>query len=208
MTQIKFPLDRDLCHLIEGDARAFRDFYDLWKDRVFIWCKRFIKDQHDREDVMSEVFVKIWQNIPHILNAEAPKAYIHRIVTFSCIRFLKKGRDGKTWSVEDLEAFVYDLQAYRDDVVEAEVYKELRKLMYQAIEGLPEQRKKVVLLLAQENLTPSEVSSMLNISRSTVYNHWAEATRVLRNLLKDKRLHFVMVLIAGVTLFFLKKYAL
>ena len=202
------PLDRDLSNLIEGDARAFREFYDQWKVRVFIWCKRFIKDQHDREDVMSEVFVKIWQHIPQILNAEAPKAYIHRIVIFTCIRFLRKGRDGNTWSVEDLETFVDDLQAYRDDVLEAEVYKELRKLMYQAIEGLPDQCKRVVLLLAQEDLTPSEVSSMLNISRSTVYNHWAAATRLLHNLLKDKRLHFVMVLIAGVTLFFLKKFSL
>jgi len=201
-------LDHDLSNLIEGDERAFRDFYDRWEDRIFIWCKKYIKDQQDTEDVMSRVFVKIWQNIPRILAADDPKAYIHSIAIFTCLSFLKSGKPGET-PVEDVETFADDLQAYRyrDDMLEAEVYREARKLLYQAMEGLPEKRKEVLRLIIQEDLTPSEVASLLKISPKTVHDHVTAGTRLLCNLLKDKRLHFMIPLTAGVAFFCLKKFA-
>jgi RNA polymerase sigma factor (sigma-70 family) len=93
-------------------------------------------------------------------------------------------------------------------MLESEVYKELRKLLYQAIEGLSEQRRKIILLHIQEDRTPAEIARILKISRKTVYDHLDEGTKLLRKLLKDKKLHIVMALMAGAIFLCFKKFAL
>jgi RNA polymerase sigma-70 factor (ECF subfamily) len=87
--------DSQLLKLIknpETSERGFRNLIEIYKERVYWHVRRMLIDHDDTDDVVQEVFIKVWKNIRKFKGDSEIYTWIYRIATNESIAFLKKKR--------------------------------------------------------------------------------------------------------------------
>ncbi|SKC95827.1 RNA polymerase sigma-70 factor, ECF subfamily [Chitinophaga ginsengisegetis] len=164
-----------------GDQRAFRLIFDAYSNRVFTYAFRYLKSKELSEEIVQEVFVKIWvkrDGLPEIGNFGGFIRTVTNNLTLDALR--KRALDYKTinegkhkWSDQD--------NATEEDIM----LKDSRAYMAMAIDQLPKQQKLVYQMCYIEGLKQKDVAKKLNISPLTVKVHLREAVKTLKAHLKD-----------------------
>lgn len=134
------------------------------------------------EDVVQEVFLKLWQNRAALSGVENPGGYIFRMAQNQAVTaFRKMARE--TLVLAELKDTVIKPLVNAEDALAA---RELETKVRQVIETLPPQQKLVYTLSREQGLKYDEIAEKLQISPGTVKNHMIQALRTLRNaLFKD-----------------------
>lgn len=165
-----------LIKLINNDPRAFHSFYDLFSPRVYGNILRMVKDSEIAQELLQNVFVKIWEK-RNLLDPEKPFAsYLFQIANNQVYdHFRKIALDKK------LDADIASLTNESYCHVEEEIiYKESNEIFLHAVEKLSPQRKQVFILCRIEGKSYNEVSSLLNISSSTISDHLLKSNRFIK----------------------------
>jgi RNA polymerase sigma-70 factor (family 1) len=165
-----------LQQLITGDAEAFRELYEFYQGRIFLFAYRFTKSKDAAEEVVQEVFVKLWEKREQINIEKNFSAYIIRVTKNLILDGLKKAASDKKVQ----ERILYHMKALRDTTAEELLHKELERLHKQAIDALSPQKRTVYLLSREEELTYEQIAERLGISRNTVRNQMASALQSIR----------------------------
>lgn len=163
-----------LVRLKAGDVDAFDYLYNSYKYALAGNLFRLLKSPDLVEEMLQELFVRVWEK-KHLINPDKSfKAYLHRIGTNlvnDYFRRLAKDRDL--------------IQSVWDNIAEVE-YPEALKLellkdkeLMRTIEALPAQRKLVFTLCKLEGKSYAEVSRLLQISESAVNDHISRAHRFI-----------------------------
>lgn len=172
----KYPEYELIRMLIGGDASAFAELYELYKDKVFAFAFALTKSGETAEEVVQEVFIRLWQKREQIDTGPSFNAYLKKITYNLVIDFFRKTKRDKTLQdklQEHLEALQ---QTHPDQLME----KQLQRIYQQAIEQLPAQKKKIYLLSREHELSYEEIARETGLSRNTVRNHMTEAIRQIR----------------------------
>jgi RNA polymerase sigma-70 factor (ECF subfamily) len=165
-----------LQQLIEGDAEAFRDIYELYQDKIFAFAYKLTKSKENADDIVQEVFIKLWQRREQIKVELNFGAYLKKMTQNQVYDFLKKVSRDRSLQ----EKIKQKLNALQNKTEEDLLAKELEKAYTEAIENLPQQRKLVYRLSREEDLSYDEIAERLNISRHTVHNQMVSAIRSIR----------------------------
>ena len=173
--------ERELFHrLLEGDEWAFSQIFYLYKDKLYGFLFNIVKSQTQAEDLVQDVFVKIWLNRKQLSEVESIGSFVFKMAHNHAIDFLRK------YSKESYNTFPHDLQhlfiADEADVFNDIVNDELRKRINEAILRLPPQQQKVYVLRKEQGYKHDEIAKELNLSVSTIRNH---LMRAMTNLRKD-----------------------
>lgn len=169
--------DALLIKLKNGDATAFEGIYNQYRSRIYSYALKLCKSTVIAEEIVQEVFIKIWQKREQ-LNPELHfGAYLKKITLNHVLNHLKKVAREK--SLQD-ELFNY-LSLIRNSAEDRLLEKELLKTYEEAIAQLPPQKKIIYQLSRNEELSHDEIAKKLNISKNTVKNHMVEATKFIRN---------------------------
>lgn len=171
------PEDNELLtRLKAGDQMAFSEIHDLYRKKIFLYAQSLCKFPDVSEEIVQEVFIKIWQKREQINTELNFGAYIKKITLNHVLNHLKKVAREK--ALQD-ELFVY-MQTLRNSTDESLLEKELLKSYNEAIAQLPAQKKLIYKMSRYEDLSHDEIAARLNISKNTVKNHMVEATRLIR----------------------------
>jgi RNA polymerase sigma-70 factor (ECF subfamily) len=171
------PHETELLHqLIQGDAEAFRQLYEHYQGRIFLFAYRFTKSKQAAEEIVQEVFVKLWEKREQINIEKNFSAYIIRVTRNLILDGLKKAAYDKKMQQQILR----HMKVLRDTSAEELLNKELERLHRQAIDSLSPQKKTIYLLSREEELTYEQIADRLGISRNTVRNHMADALQTIR----------------------------
>lgn len=137
----------------------------------------------DAEDVVEELFVRLWNRQQHFTDEGHLKAFLYRSTKNACLDFIKKTeRSGARNSFYASEVYENE-EGYLNEIIRAEVIREL----YQAIEDLPAQCNKVIKMSYVEGKSNQEIADELSLSLQTVKNHKARGLAILKsNLPTDK----------------------
>src|SRR5688572_9425919 len=92
--------DQDLYSLFE---KIFREHYDSLSNYAF----SILRSKDDAEDVVQDVFIKIWQKTPQVIETPQIKFYLITAVKNSCISFLRK--QGRHVFVQPEDAHLHTL---------------------------------------------------------------------------------------------------
>ncbi|HWW39933.1 RNA polymerase sigma-70 factor [Pedobacter sp.] len=175
---------KDLLNLIEQDGKeAFTAFYSSNFQKLIIISDRYVKNVHAAEEIVQDMFVKIWEEKELLLNVNAVKPYLYRSVVNASINFVNRQKNIEKHHLKIAE------NLSTEDIDLLDEQNELLVLLYKEIELLPVKCQEVFKLSRLEGLKYREIAVRLNISERTVENHMGHALRTLRArvLLKAQR---------------------
>lgn len=177
--------------LLKGDSDAFTS---LFKKYYAIHCAKaqyLLKSSYDAEEVVQEIFKKLWENhtnLPHVL---APAAYISQSVRNACLNRIKQ--NGKTFH-ENIEGKYF---AYEESTDASELLL-INNRIEKAISELPESCQAIFKLSRFEQKSYAQIAEQLQISPKTVENQISIALKRLRQNLADLLVIFFFIFLLGV----------
>jgi len=175
MVDLKKFSDAELLEQIQAENMlAFDTVYKIYHKRLFHFSNYILKSKEDAENIVHEVFMKLWENRMNIRNI---KSYIFGVAYNATISLIRKKAREKDF-LEYLKSLPADWEAPVNIDIE---YKELKERSMKIIDKLPDRQKEIYLLSRQDGLTYREISDKLNISVKTVENHLSRALKSIRS---------------------------
>lgn len=165
-----------LVRLRDGDEKAFIQVYNQYRSKIYTYAYTLVKSTDTAEEIVQQVFIKIWQKKDQINPDLSFSAYLKKITLNHVLNYLKKISREKTLQEQIYNVMETGSGRADDNLLE----KELRKIYADAIEQLPPQKKLIYQLSRTEELSHEEIALKLNISKNTVKNHMVEATKGIR----------------------------
>ena len=167
--------------LKKDDKSAVDELFSYYYHRLYHFSKSILKIETDIDDILQEVFVKIWLNRQKITNAETFNAYIFTITkneVLNLIRFNLKDHTFKD------ELYLHSVAEEYQPQNQLE-YNEIKTGIDRIVAGLPEKRQHVFILSRTEGLSNKEIAQQLNISEKTVEDHITHAIKHIKISMKD-----------------------
>lgn len=194
MAQYSQYSDEQLFQLLQdGGEKVFEIIYERYHKPVYAYLMGFLKDGTMVEELTHEVFMKIWEIRGQVQLHTSFSSYLFRICHNKAINALQKiAVDNKL-----RDRVLLHLQAQSSPEIPASgSLEEYDRLLEDALESLPPQRRKVFLLCREEGKTYDETAAQLGISRNTVKEHMVKAQKALRNFLDEKgEMAFILILL-------------
>ena len=175
--------------LIKGNKKSFDDLYYYYYPKLYAFSKTFLKVEDDINDILQEVFIKIWDNRKKIKNVETFNAWIFTIAKNSVVTYFRKKSREKDFGdrVKNISAGELVL----NDNLE---YKDMKVIVDKIVGQLPEKRRIIYKLSREEGLSNRDIAKKLEISIKTVEDHMLYSLRFLRkNYKKFEILSFLYI---------------
>ncbi|PTN07545.1 RNA polymerase sigma factor [Mangrovibacterium marinum] len=182
MSSENYHIDRALLdRLREGDRQAFKALFDKYGVRLYHFAFKYLREKEDAEDLLHEVFLKIWENRENLRSDSSFQSYLFTIA-YNNIRqrFLKKSREEKYIQVFAEEYMVSS--AKNEDDLDYHFF--LRKFN-ELIDLLPPRRKEIFVLRYKEEKKSGEIAEQLNISEQFVKKQLSIARRFVIDKMKE-----------------------
>ncbi len=180
-----------LTRLREGDYAAFNALYDRYKIRLIGSIFKLVKSEEMTKDILQDLFLKVWEMRESLNPEKSFRSYLFRICeNLVYDRYRKLARDKKMQ-----QHFTQFSQTWYKHVEETVVSKEVSTQIYEALESLPPQCKKVFILFKMEGKSYKEISKQLGISTSTVNNHLYKANQLLGTRFKQHALIYSIIVL-------------
>lgn len=166
--------------LISGDSKAYDFLMEFYYQSLCAYAQSLCYDHALAEDIVQNVFVKMWDKRKKINPDLSIKSYLYKSVYNEFIDQYRKNKP-----VIYLEKKYFEAIDLVVDI-EPEELEGLIKLMNIEIENLPSKCKEIFLMNKKEGLTHTEISEYLNISIKTVEGHITRAFKILTEKLGTK----------------------
>jgi len=165
-----------LKEIAKGNDKAFRTLYDASVDHISAYIFKLCKSPAATEEIVQEIFLKLWVNRAALADVEVPEAYIFTIARNKTIDYLRR-LARETRLINTLSAQLQQPDNNIDDKLNRE---ELQRIIEEALSQLSPQKNQVFRLSKQEGLSHDEIAARLDLSKSTVKNHLSETLKHIR----------------------------
>lgn len=166
---------------LEDDITSFEQLYRFLYGRLLKFSVYYVNDKQAAEDIVTEVFVKCWENrreSTHVLN---PESYFFIAVKNQSLKHLKKNSSVTFIDLVDAEDNLSADMHTPEYLIET---KELHRQLDKAIAGLAPQAATVFRLIKESGMKYKEVAELLDISPRTVQTQLFRAIAKLRVILQ------------------------
>src|SRR5687767_15918534 len=79
-----------VAQLVQGDATAFTEIYSLYQDKIFAFALRLVKDRAVAQDMVQEIFIKLWEKRALVKAELSFGAYLRKMAQNHLFNYLKK----------------------------------------------------------------------------------------------------------------------
>lgn len=170
--------------LVKGNESAFAALFQLHHQRIGSFVKHVVGDNPSVEELVQDIFMKLWVNRERLNEVENLSAYLYAIARNHMFTYLKKtGKElasRNEWAANSLSW----QDTYQNPVEEENLYKDL---LNNAVGQLSSQQRRVYLLSRDEGLTHAEIAEQLSISLETVKKHMVLALRNIRQQMIENK---------------------
>ncbi|HEY4784441.1 MAG TPA: RNA polymerase sigma-70 factor [Bacteroidales bacterium] len=172
----------------QKDVGTFEGYYKENYKSFFLMACKYLKDANQAEEIVNDVFLKIWEDGENIRIETSLKSYIYKAIINRCINALQKNK-------REL-AYQTDLTSVPDESYELRQIEEneLAVKLYAAIDQLPDQCRKVFEMSRFEEMKQQEIADKLGISIKTVKNHITIALKQLSKAVLNYLLPAMLIL--------------
>lgn len=177
----KPELEKTLLDLSEDHEQALEVLFDYYYPRLYRFSRSFLKLDEGIDDILQEVFIRIWENRKRIKNAETFNAYIFTISKNLLLNELRKH-----W--KDLKArdALLRKSVNEEFLLSKEVdFWELKSKVNEIMIQLPESHQEYFLLSRAEGLSHQAIAAKMGVSEKTVEYHISQAIKIIKERLKE-----------------------
>ncbi len=175
-----------------ADSGEFEKLFRLHYSKLCSYANLFLNDPDAAEDVVQEVFFKLWKSRDELVITTTIKSYLFRAVRNGCLNVIDHLSIRDAYKVANEE----DMQDNELRFIDEAIVSELEQRIKETIDRLPAERRKIFILSRFEGLKYKEIADRLNISVKTVENQMYQALKYLRENLVDY-LPLILVLFKG-----------
>ncbi len=170
--------------LKSDDHNAFRKLFELYSQPLFKFSLTYLKSKDTAEDVVQEVFTKVWYKRKELKTDTSFKSYLFTIALNSIRKHFNKASRLN----EAKHEILIDFSANKSDFDEKNNYQELLDKLEELVNRMPEKRRQVFVKKKFEEKSITEISEELSISVKTVEYHISESFKFLRKEFKNLKI--------------------
>jgi RNA polymerase sigma-70 factor (ECF subfamily) len=175
--------NKELLILIrEGDKVAFYNIYERYCKRLYGFVLRYIKQEEDAEEIVQEVFIKVWESRNKIDVYSSFESFLFTIAYNNTISLFRKKLSEKKY-LEHLKS----LQQLENapELTDEIHFNELNEKVQLLLNELTPRQKEIFQLSREEGLTHDEIAKKLNISVNTVKKHMVNTLAFLKSQINN-----------------------
>ncbi len=150
---------------LSEDMKAYKELYLLMFDSLFHFSYSFVKSKQVAEELVSDVFIKLWQIRTQLNAVDSLKLYLFGITKNFSLSYLARASKNLSIQLDEINLDEINIES----VIEFKnpedlcISKETIKDVMQAIQNLPPQCQIIFSLVKVEGLKYKEVAKLLNI---------------------------------------------
>jgi len=171
---------------------ALKQLHELYSDKIYQSCRRFYLEHEDSEEVVQDVFLKIWEVRERINPSKSFQAYLLKITRNIVFKKLQK----KVMKVT-IDKYINDYTLAENSIENYTNFQDTTNLVNEIINKLPPQKQRIFLLNRYEDKSIEDIANELGLSKRTVESHIYQA----RTLIKKKIDLNIFILIFNFSLF-------
>jgi RNA polymerase sigma-70 factor (ECF subfamily) len=180
--KIKRKADELFDQVKTGDQKAFEQLFSIYFARLNDFARKVVKDDFISQDIVQEVFVKVWESKAGIESINLG-AFLFRLVRNRCIDYIKHLKVVNN-RMQQIEVSTKHEELYRIDFLGNEPYvlieQELKTEIEKTIRSLPDRCREVFILSRIDGLKNKEIAEKLGINIKNVERHLTRALQSFR----------------------------
>lgn len=164
------------------DERAFKEIVAAYSERLYWHVRRFVCSHEDTDDLLQEIFIKIWSALPSFRGDSRLFTWIYRIATNETLNWLHKQKVRAILKFESIDTELADK-------IDDDPYfngDEAQRLLFKAIAGLPQKQKSVFCLRHFDDLSYEDISEILGTSVGALKASYHFASEKIRAELQNQ----------------------
>lgn len=168
--------------LKDGHESAFEALFYKYYASLCLFAFHILADKKEAEEVVQDVFVRIWSKRQYVSIGASVKNYLFYAVRNQCLNRRQHEKVEKRY-LREVQAEAAAEQDSGQYYMEVGLFKKIED----AIAALPEKRREIFRMSREEGLKYHEIAARMNISVKTVETQMGLALKQLRENLKDYR---------------------
>ena len=173
-------------NLSKGNLLAFNTLYNEYSGRLYRFALGYLKSEAEAEELVQEVFTKIWEKHADLKKELSFKSFLFTIA-FNLIR--KHFRTRAYLSAYSKTGIISELDIQTSQKI---TYDSLYQYITELVNQLPERRKEIFIKSRFEGLSIEEIAQKLKISHKTVENQLTDALKFIRTNLNRENIPVIL----------------
>ncbi len=173
--------ERLLRQIAEGNEEAFAPLFHAYRDKLFAFILKLSGSRQISEDVVQDVFMKIWSKREALSEVDNFNAYLFRMAHNHTLNLLKRRSREVLIRAEKKSNNASPFSRPDNQLIFNNIQIKLQKV----VEALPPRQKEIYRLKREQGLKHEEIARQLKLSPSTVKNHLRQALQTIRTKMGD-----------------------
>lgn len=177
--------DKEIFDLLENNntrERGFSVLVNQLKERVYWQIRRMVLSHEDTNDLVQEVFIKVFQNLDNFKHDSSISTWVYRIALNHSLNFLQSQKRRKSISLSSLENSMLE-SLKSDSLFESD---EIELKLQKALLSLPNKQRMVFNLRYYDEMQFKEMSQVLETSESSLKASYHFAYKKIQNQLLEE----------------------
>lgn len=175
-------------HFKKGDKEFFRKLFELYYQRLFLYARSYLNDDHDAEDVVQEMFIHLWEKRKDLVIFTSISSYLYRAIHNRCIQQLRHKKVVDDYQeIQQLKIREAEIIYHRinDFSFSEQQINEIQEIYDHTCNLLPDKTKEIFHLSREDDRSNKEIAGLLGVNIKTVEYHMTKALHTFRNAFRD-----------------------
>lgn len=182
--------DQELVKLLQrGNAEAFDSLFEVYSSKLFGFAFKYFKNESDAEELVQDVFVKVWENRQALKSEHSFKSYLFTIALNQIRKYFNKKAASLRY-LESLQSDTFSSEQANTDNFEAALQR-----LNLIIDQMPARRREIFIKSKLEGKSSKEVATELNITPGAVDNQVSEALKFIRTQMNSGNVDLVLFMV-------------
>lgn len=194
MARIDEHIDKDLISRFKGgDMAAFQKIYDTFCKPLYRFALSYMKDSFDAEEIVQDVFLKLWEKRDEVDEQKSFKSFLYRITVNKIFNELKHRVVKRKY-----DQHLLNIDQVTDETPESTIqFQELNKKLEHLLSKLPEQQRTIFIMSRWQGLSNAEIAQNLCLSARTVENQIYRAAKFIKLHLNNDYPAVILLIVFG-----------
>jgi RNA polymerase sigma-70 factor (family 1) len=172
------------------DTEAYKQLFVLFYPSLVAFAVSIIKSKEVSEEIVSDVFVKIWEKRHQLDKVENLSYYLFTAVKNKCLNQLNNQKNKVGLEINDT---VFEFKSLYHDPEQKMISAEMINQIHKAIQELPPRCRLIFKLIKEEGLKYKEAAELMQLSVKTIENQMSLAFKKIGTAINLKHPHFTGV---------------
>lgn len=161
--------------LQNGDIDAFDELFSKYGNRLFAFALSYLKSKEESEELVQDVFLKVWENRKGLRKESSFKSYLFTVAYHNMCRLFRKKQIHQKFL--DRGVIAENSTTSLEDQIE---YRIALEQIDELIRKLPEKQRVIFIKSRREGKSTQEIAQEMNLAPGTVDNQISAALKFLR----------------------------